>query len=342
MKFLSIGAGAIGSYIGGSLIDANHEVCFLEKREIKNLLIDKGILLDLQGEIHHIKNFQIEVRVNKDLLDQKFDICLLAIKSYDTEHFLKQIIPFVEQFPPILCLQNGVENETKLSRVLGQNKVIPATVTSSIAKHDHNYIQLEKKRGIGLSANHPLSTNIMDAFNQARLNANLYLNPLAMKWSKMLTNLLGNASSAILNMTPAEIYSHPQLLQLEIDQLRETLSVMSALGLKPVNLPKTPVIALTFIVRFFPLCLAKLALLQTVGKGRGNKMPSFHIDLYSGNKNSEVNYLNGAVVRIGKSMGIATPINQFLLDTLTKLISGKIPMDNYNRQPEKLLKTRSI
>jgi 2-dehydropantoate 2-reductase len=73
------------------------------------------------------------------------------------------------------------------------------------------------------------------------------------------------------------------------------------------------------------------------GKGRGEKMPSFHIDLHSGRGKSEVDYLNGAVVSYGQQAGVAAPVNDWLCQTLLDQISGKIPLDEYAHQPEKLL-----
>jgi 2-dehydropantoate 2-reductase len=158
-----------------------------------------------------------------------------------------------------------------------------------------------------------------------------------MKWSKMLTNLISNATSAILDMTPAEIYAHTGLCNLEVLQLRETLKVMSTLEIQVVDLPGTPVRALAFAVRNLPMGLSRVLLKSAVSSGRGGKMPSFHIDLHSGRGQSEVDYLNGAVVRYGEQDGVPTPVNRFLNLTLLKLIAGELPVDYYARQPEKFL-----
>ena len=66
-------------------------------------------------------------------------------------------------------------------------------------------------------------------------------------------------------------------------------------------------------------------------------MPSFHIDLHSGRGHSEVDYLNGAVVRFGEKFGVPTPVNQLLNETLLQLTRGEIPLETYSHQPKKLL-----
>jgi 2-dehydropantoate 2-reductase len=158
-----------------------------------------------------------------------------------------------------------------------------------------------------------------------------------MKWSKMLTNLLANASSAILDMTPAEIFAHPGLYKLEIAQLREALAVMQAQHIQVVDLPGTPVRLLAWIIRSLPLSISRPLLARAVGGGRGGKMPSFHIDLHGGRGQSEVDYLNGAVVRFGERTGVPTPVNRLLNETLLRLTRGEIPLEQFSRQPEKLL-----
>jgi 2-dehydropantoate 2-reductase len=172
---------------------------------------------------------------------------------------------------------------------------------------------------------------------RAGLNPRLYPNVKEMKWSKMLTNLLANATSAILDMTPGEVFAHEGLYRLEIAQLREALAVMRAQGIRTVDLPSAPVRLLVFSVRYTPLIVSRPLLQRAVGGGRGDKMPSFHIDLHSGSGKSEVDYLNGAVVRYGERSGIPTPVNRLLNDTLLKLTRGELQRNTYTRQPEKLL-----
>ena len=119
--------------------------------------------------------------------------------------------------------------------------MIAGTVTSAIGRKDAGSIVLERLRGSGVAGGHPISARLAQAMNAAGLNTRLYKNADDMKWSKLLTNLLANATSAILDMTPSEIFADPGLCQIEIAQLRETLQVMQAQGIQPVDLPGTPV-----------------------------------------------------------------------------------------------------
>jgi len=265
-----------------------------------------------------------------------FDTAIFALKSFDTEAALKGMEPFKEKLPPILCLSNGVDNEPMLADVLGAEKVIPGTVTSAIGRRGAGDIVLEKLRGIGIAAGHPLSRALTDAFNGAFLNAEIFSNPAAMKWSKMLTNLIGNPNSAILDYTAAQVFADKRLYKIEIEMLKECLAVMEAQHIPVVDLPGTPVRALAFATRL-PLWLSKPLLSRAAGSGRGAKMPSFHIDLHSGRGRSEVEFLHGAVVRAGEKTGVATPVNKVLTDTLMGLTSGQLPMDRFAHKPDSLL-----
>jgi 2-dehydropantoate 2-reductase len=157
-----------------------------------------------------------------------------------------------------------------------------------------------------------------------------------MKWSKMLTNLPANATAAILDMTPAEVFANPELFRMEMRMLRETLAVMRSNHVRVVDLPGVPVRALALGTRL-PEFVAHPLMLKAIGGGRGGKMPSFHIDLHSSRGKSEVDWLNGAVVRYGEQVGVPAPVNKLLTETLLALTKGELSMDIYVHKPEKLL-----
>jgi 2-dehydropantoate 2-reductase len=357
MNILSLGAGAIGTYIGGSLALAGHHVVFVEQPRMVDILLDRGLHLNL-GKVPEAQREGIDprrqgqaeftllpptVKFSASLADAlsetHFDVILFALKSFDTQSALDSLLPIYQSSKlstPILCLQNGVDNEPAIAAALGAENVIYGTVTSAVGRNSPGDIVLEKLRGVGVASGHPLSVRLVEAFDGACLNCKLFPNAADMKWSKMLTNLLANPTSAILDLTAAEIFAHPGLYKLEIDQLRECLAVMKAQAINVVDLPGTPVRALALATKL-PLWLSKPFLSKAAGAGRGAKMPSFHIDLYSGRKQSEVIYLHGAVVRAGEMTGVPTPVNKLLTETLLALTDGKIPREEFTHQPEKLL-----
>jgi 2-dehydropantoate 2-reductase len=138
-------------------------------------------------------------------------------------------------------------------------------------------------------------------------------------------------------MTPAQVFAHPGLYRLEIAQLREALQVMRRQGIRVTDLPRTPVRLLAFSVRWLPPALSRPLVARAVGSGRGAKMPSLHIDLHSGRSQSEVDYLNGAVARFGAHLGLPTPANYTLNETLLAITRGEISLELFSRKPEVLL-----
>lgn len=345
LKILVFGAGAIGTYFGGSLILAGQQVVFVEQPRMVEQLRERGLRLNLtldskrktrEAFIVEPRSFIVEPALESALKFGPFDVALFALKSFDTAAALEEMKPFAEKLPPMLCLSNGVENEQIIAKTFGPDKVIYGTVTTAVGRRGVGDIVLEKLRGVGIAAGHPLSEKLVKLFNEAYLKCRLYEEPHGMKWSKMLTNLVANPTSAILNMSAGEIFADKRLYELEIQSLRECLEVMEAQNLDVVDLPGTPVKALAFAIEA-PTWISKPFLSRAVGGGRGGKMPSFHIDLHSGRGKSEVEYLHGAVVRMGKKYQIPTPVNELLTKTLLALTNKEIPLDAYDHQPDKLL-----
>jgi 2-dehydropantoate 2-reductase len=345
LKILSFGAGAIGTYVGGSLALAGAELVFVEQRSAVDEIQERGLRLDLTGDprrqsretlIVEASSIRAVTSIPEALRHGPFDAALFALKSYDTPAALESMRPFARDLPPILCLSNGVDNEPAIASVLGPDRVVPATVTSAIGRLSAGDVTLERLRGVGIFSGHTLSGRLIAAANSALLNARPYANPTAMKWSKLLTNLMANPTSAILDMTPAEVFADSRLYRLEVGMLRECLAVMHAQSIPVVDLPGTPVRALAAAVRL-PLWLSKPVLSRAAGTGRGLKMPSFYIDLHSGRGKSEVEYLHGAVVRAARQFGVPTPINRMLTETLMALTRGEAAPSEFAHQPERLL-----
>lgn len=337
MKILIFGAGAIGTYIGGSLALAGEDVTFLDRPEVASQLKETGLKLGLPGGEQVIPSPKIATSLQEALNQHDLDLAILAVKGFDTEGFLETVKPFIKKMPPVLCFQNGVENEPAIASVLGAERVIRGTVTTAIGRRGLGDIVVERFRGTGIELNLPVAHQMMTACNRAGLGMLGFSDGNAMKWSKMLTNLMGNATSAIINWTPAQVYAHPGLFELERRQLLEVLTVMQKNHIPVVDLPGTPVRLLAFALRYLPAWLSRPLITRAVGGGRGAKMPSFHIDLYQGLGQSEVDWLNGAVVRAAEKVKMKAPANQLLCDVLTRLTSGELQKEEFAGKPEELL-----
>jgi 2-dehydropantoate 2-reductase len=337
MRYLFFGAGAIGTYIGGSLAAAGEPVAFLERPEMAALLRRDGLQMTIAGRTTRIPDAAAYSSAAEALRAGGSDVIVFALKSFDTGTAVETLVPLRGGLPPALCLQNGVENEAALEAAFGRENVIAGSVTSAVGRDRVGSITLERKRGIGIAAGHALSAGLREDFRRAGLNARLYPSAPALKWSKMLTNLIANASAAIVGWTPRRIYADPRLFLLEREMLRECLRVMRSGGIAVTDLPGTPVRALAFAVERLPAPLSRPVLLRAVGGGRGAKMPSFFLDLDSGRGKSEVDWLNGAVSRAGRRLRISTPVNDLLNATLQDLTGHPEGRVRFLDKPAELL-----
>ncbi len=160
MKVLTFGAGAIGTYVGGSLALAGHQLVFVEQPKVVDELRQRGLRLDLTlDKRRKLKgasrlepsSFVVVSTLEEALNYGPFDLALFALKSFDTPAALEEMKPFAEKIPPILCLSNGVSNEPAIAEALGNDKVIYGTVTSSISRRAAGDVILERLRGVGIA-----------------------------------------------------------------------------------------------------------------------------------------------------------------------------------------------
>jgi 2-dehydropantoate 2-reductase len=337
MKCLVFGAGAIGGYVGGSLALHGHAVTFYARPATAHALRATGLHLTQPGGAIEVLDSPAITDSLEAALAAQPDVILFALKSNDTAAALEALRTVTAAPPPLLCLQNGVDNEAALAQAFGVERVIAGTVTTAVSRAAPGHITVERKRGIGVAATHPVSPGLVTGFNACGLRAGAFASAASMKWSKLLTNLVGNATSAILDLPVADVYRHPPLFAVEQAMLRECLAVMRAQRIGVVDLPGTPVRALALGAQL-PAWLARPLLARGVASGRGNKMPSFHIDLHRGHTRTEVNWLHGAVVRHGQTCGIPTPVNRALTQTLEALSLGQRSLDEFRRRPEALLR----
>jgi 2-dehydropantoate 2-reductase len=212
-------------------------------------------------------------------------------------------------------------------------------ITHPVAVPEPGVVRSEKKKGgIGLA---PVSGQSVDSWvdrlNQTGIVTRAYDDYRAMKWSKLLLNLIGNATSAILNMNTMRVFNDQRLVALEVAQLCEAIAVMRALKIKPVSLPGYPVPLLVMALRFLPTPVVGLAMRPLVVSGRKEKLPSLLIELNRGSGKSEVDELNGAVARVGQSASVQTPVNATLAATLNLITQMPSQREAWKDNVERLV-----
>ena len=340
MDILIYGAGAVGGYLGARLAQQQHNVTLIAREVMANLISETGLEVTEDGErvVTHPTAVTSVAQAFKD--GQQYDLIILAMKAYDINSSIDPLIAFCPKPSMILTTQNGIGIENGLIKQFGAEHVIAGSFTLPIRKETTTQLVAERSDGGICLAPTQSKQDIKQwarLFKEAGLETELYKEYESMKWSKALLNIIANATSAILNRRPGLIYRSDPIFDLEIKMLKEALAVMKAAGHKVVDLPAVPATKLAFSVRRLPRALLKPGLTKLVADGRGDKMPSFHIDLTIGKGKSEVVYHNGAIAKVGKELGVPTPVNAALTDILWKLTLEKLDWREFNGKPSRLV-----
>jgi 2-dehydropantoate 2-reductase len=341
MKILVYGAGAVGSYVGGRLAQAGHDVTFIVRGITAEAILEQGLTItEAEQSVIVRPTLTTSIAQTFMALDAPFDLIILGMKAYDLAEAINPLVAFCPVPPPILTLQNGIGVERPLIEQFGADNLIIGALTTPVSKLTNSQIMVERAdRGLSI-APAVRGANVQPwgkLLNDAGVPTEIQPDYQAMKWSKALLNIVGNATSAILNRPPGAIYKVDNLFELEKRMLRETLDVMDALKIKVIDLPGSPATKLAFGVRRAPNMVLKPILTNVVTKGRGDKMPSFQIDLMAGKGKTEVIYHNGAIAKAGRAHNIPTPVNMALTHILVGLSREELDWRDFDGKPAKLL-----
>ena len=344
MQVLVVGAGAIGGYVGAKLALDRHAVTLVGRQSLAEAVAGSGLYLIEPGRQSVAEDCRVVTTVADAFAGvDRFDLALFTVKTYDTESTIDALRPYAERVDRFLSLQNGVSSEELLGAAFGREKVIAGTILNPVSIPAPGAVMLEKRKGgigiaplrVGESANQQ-TIQLADSLRHASFNVRTYADYRVMKWSKLLLNLIGNASSAILEMNTLQAFADRRVFAIEIAALREAIRVARAGGIRFVGLPGYPVPLLVAALRFLPLALLQPVMRPLVAGGRGRKMPSLHADLSSGKQRSEIDELNGVVVRAGQQLNIATPANALLVDTLKDLLAGRALRSDWQHRADRL------
>ncbi len=335
MHYLIYGTGAVGGLIGGQLALSGQRVTFLARPPVAETLRSNGLIIQSRGTSRRLKQPEVITDIQAAFADHIPDLIVLTVKAYDCQSAAQEIQNAGGAQIPVLSMLNGIGSEETLAAVLGEPLVLSGTLTTAVQHLEPGIIRIERERGVGLAQDRPIVAAIEVEMHQAGFEVRRFRDRKRMKWSKLMTNIVANATSAILGWSPDQIFAHSGLARLEIEALRETVRVMRAMGIHPQNLPGVPVALLGRAISL-PPAITRPILRRVVSKGRGEKMPSFHYDIGKGR--SEVAWLNGAVVSKGSRCEVLTPANQVLTQTLLELVQNQDVPSTYQNKPEELLK----
>lgn len=336
MRILIYGAGAVGCYLGGHLAQAGHDVTLLGREPLAKAINADGLTMQTRSESHRVQSIRAVTQLD-DAIDVPYDWIAFTMKAYDTTPALMDLIRLLPDPPPIASFQNGIGNEESIETALGEDKVVAATLTTPVSIPEPGVVVEEKKRGIAVAMDAPAADMVYSAFENTGLLAEKVNSSPTLKWSKLLLNIVGNATSAILDMHPGDIFADPDLFAVEWQALHEALAIIDLSGIEVVNLPGSPAKLLATLVKRVPLPLARPLLRKQVSGGRGDKLPSLMYALRSGHQRTEAAWLNGAVTKAADDIQRLAPVNHALALIVSDIAAGRVPWDMYRHRPDMLL-----
>ena len=299
MKVCVLGAGALGSAIGGTLAMHGVDVCLINRNQAHIDAIRKNGLTLYPGSALN-KPFTIRVQAQTDCLGiGEADLILVLVKSSATASAIEHALPLIGKNTAILSLQNGLGNEeTILTKVTPHHLLGGRTyIGGMLLKPGHVVATtLHKLTRIGeLNGSHsPRLETIKQLFENAGMPTEISDNIVGEMWDKLLVNVATGAISGLTRLTYGDMYAMPEIEALACAAVEEGIAVAQANG---VRLSSTTARDIWLKASAGLPPEFKTSMLQSLEKGNI----------------TEIDFINGAVVRHGHKKSIPTPVNQALV-----------------------------
>jgi 2-dehydropantoate 2-reductase len=295
MKIAVMGAGAVGCYYGGMLARGGHEVVLIGRPQHVDAVRRAGLLLDTQQFREHVAMQAVTDASGVS----GAGLVLCCVKSTDSESAAAEMAPHLAPDALLLSLQNGVDNAERLQAQLGR-EVAPAVVYVATEMAGPGHVK-HHGRGdlvIGPSA---ASEELVRLFAAAGVPVQISDNVMGALWAKLIINCAYNALSAITQLPYGRLVQGEGVEALMRGIVEECLAVAAGAGI-------------TVPADIWPA-------VQRIATAMPGQFSSTAQDL-ARQKRSEIDHLNGYVVRRGEALGIATPVNR-VLHTLVRLLEGR-------------------
>lgn len=294
-----MGAGAVGCFYGGMLARAGHRVTLIGRPAHVQAVQAGGLRMQT---LHFDEPVALNASTDPSAVAGA-DLVLFAVKSPDTESAGQQMRPHLKPGALVLCLQNGVDNAERLRAVLPGNETGVAVAAAVV------YVATEMAapghlrhhgRGELVIEPAPGSAGAAQALIEAGVPTEISDNVRGALWAKLILNCAYNALSAVGRIAYGELVQRPGVSGVMRDVVAECRAVAAADG---VAVPGDVDVAVRRIAETMPTQYSSTA--QDLMRG----------------KPSEIDHLNGYVVRRGEALGVPTPANRVLW-TVVKLVES--------------------
>ena len=341
-----VGAGAIGASIGAYLIREGHDVTLIDQwaAHVEKMKSDGLTVTDLERE------FTVPAKAlhlsDVSSLREQFDIVYLAVKSYDTRWSTYLIEPHLKPTGFVLPAQNALNDELVAS-IVGYNRTVGCVVTISAGVYEPGHVVRTDPVTAHAFTVGELSglitrrvrevADALKALGPSEVTSNIW----GARWSKMVVNCMSNALSGLLGVAGSSLSEQQRDVagQARVVTACEVVRVAQALGVQVEPIAGIP--AQEFAEATTGAAIGSLrARLEEVGRERRVSpeqmrrvgvpgRPSLLQDVIKGRR-TEVDYLNGHVVKKGEEVGVPVPVNRAIVELMRELEEGELKPDPSN------------
>ena len=301
-----VGAGAVGSFYGAMLARAGHRVTLIGRPAHVQATTSNGLKLNLATS-SETEIIQIEASTELSSLHTA-DLILFCVKSTDSASVALQIAPYLAPHALVMSLQNGVENAALIAQHI-PHAVIPSVVYVAteipapgfVKHHGRGELVIGTMQISRLSDPQKTLQDIVLLFGSAQVPVQISLNVMAELWSKLMINCAFNAISGLAQIQYEKLAALESVRNTQTALVKEVIAVAQADG---IHLSET--VALQSVAQ--------------ISVTMGSQKSSTAQDM-ARSKPSEIDHLNGFIVRRGQALGVPTPVNQALF-ALVKLVES--------------------
>jgi 2-dehydropantoate 2-reductase len=289
MSLLIAGTGALACLFAARLIRSGNDVTMIGgwKDGLASLRSHGVRILDLDGSIH---GYPVKV-LDGEECEGGYLQSLVLVKSWQTERVARQLKNCLSVDGIALTLQNGLGNAEILKAFLDPERVALGITTVGASMLEPGYVQFTGDGRIQLGL-HPHIADLAELLGKAGFQVELVSDPAALVWGKLVINAAINPLTALLRVTNGELLERQTTRELLAETAIEAASVAAMLG---ISLPyPDPVMAV-----------------EEVARNTAGNHSSMLQDVLRG-KTTEIEAINGAIVRVGEQTGVPTPINRML------------------------------
>lgn len=309
------GAGSVGCYVGGLLAASGRKVTLLSRAPLAEAIASHGIRVsDLEGRDTTLPPAALTATADASAALQSAKIVLVTVKSRDTETVAQLIKAYTAKDAVVVSLQNGVDNAHVLRRILGpKRRVLAAMVPFNVVQnHESDEAPRFHRATSGVIRIQTGVDGLRKLLNVKGARVAEHPDIDAVMWGKLLVNL-NNALNALSDLPLHQQLRDRRWRLLMSQQMREGLAVLRAAGVRPAPVEGVPPRLMAFALRL-PDALFRLAARGMLAVDK-NARSSMWDDLRRG-RQTEIDHLQGEIVRLAAGHGIPAPLNRRVLELI--------------------------